>query len=79
MMSRGWFYVCYMVFFVGVIYLIGLFLGNVYARYALAYTGTIFIVGMLLGQKSERALDIRKDDPMKIIPQVGKNVQWRKG
>ena len=79
MMSRGWFYVCYMVFFVGVIYLIGVFLGNVYARYALAYTGTIFIAGMLLGQKSGRALDTRQDDPRKITSEVGKNVQWRKG
>lgn len=78
MISRGWFYVSYMIFFVGVIYLIGLFLGNVYARYALAYTGTIFIAGMLLGQKSERTLDTRLDDPRKVTPEVGKNVEWRK-
>ena len=54
MISRGWFYVVYMLFFVGMIYAVDLTLGKLYARYVLAFTGTILMIGMLIGQRSER-------------------------
>ncbi len=54
MFSRNWFYVVYMVFFVGIIYLVEWFLGSLYARYVLAFTGTIFMMGMLFGQRTEK-------------------------
>ncbi len=77
MMSRGWFYVTYMIFLVGLIYLVEYFVGNVYARYVLAYTGAIFIIGMLIGQRSEREW-IHQAEPVGIISQSGKSAQGRK-
>jgi hypothetical protein len=69
-----------MVFLVGLVYMVEMFVGNVYARYVLAYTGTIFIVGMLLGQKSEREWNPQQDgSPGNVTPQVGKTIQGRKG
>lgn len=65
MTSRNWFYVSYMVFLVGLIYLVEMFMGNVYARYVLAYTGTIFIAGVLLGQKSERGWNLQQEGDSK--------------
>ena len=80
MISRNWFYVSYMVFLVGLIYVVEMFMGNVYARYVLAYTGTIFIAGMLLGQKSERGWNLQQESDSKgIAPQMGKSIQGRKG
>jgi hypothetical protein len=79
MISRGWFYVAYMAFFVGVIYLVEWYLGQLYARYVLAYTGTVFIAGMLLGQKSERAWNKQpEDDPRGIYPGAGENREGRR-
>ncbi len=63
MLSRAWIYVAYMVFFVGVIYFVEWWLGQLYARYVLAYTGIVFMAGMLLGQRSERAWEMREDGP----------------
>ncbi len=54
-----------MVFLVGLIYLVEMFMGNVYARYVLAYTGTIFIAGVLLGQKSERGWNLQQEGDSK--------------
>ena len=80
MMSRGWFYVSYMLFLVGLIYLVEWFMGNIYARYVLAYTGTIFIAGMLVGQKSERGWNLQQEsDPNEGAPEMDKSVEGRKG
>jgi hypothetical protein len=80
MISRNWFYVSYMVFLVGLIYVVEMFMGNVYARYVLAYTGTIFIAGVLLGQKSERGWNLQQEgDSKNVAPQVSKSIQGRKG
>jgi hypothetical protein len=75
MFYRGWFYVVYMFFFVGLIYLIEQLLGNLYARYVLAYTGTIFFVGMLLGQRSERAWSTHEDREANTMPEAGIRIQ----
>jgi hypothetical protein len=80
MLSRGWFYVSYMLFLVGLIYVVEWFIGNVYARYVLAYTGTIFIAGMLLGQKSERGWNLEQEThPGVMAPEIAKRVEGRKG
>ncbi len=80
MISRNWFYVSYMVFLVGLIYVVEMFMGNVYARYVLAYTGTIFIAGVLLGQKSERGWSLQQEgDSKNVAPQASKGIQGRKG
>ena len=79
MLSRAWFYVSYMLFLVGLIYLVDWFMGNIYARYVLAYTGTIFIAGMLLGQKSERGWNLQQESgPNEIPPEMVKSVEGRK-
>jgi|GEM_PF-3398625 len=80
MISRNWFYVSYLVFLVGLIYLVEMFMGNVYARYVLAYTGTIFIAGVLRGQKSERGWNLQQEgDSKSVAPQVSKSIQGRRG
>jgi len=80
MISRGWFYVSYMLFLVGLIYLVEWFMGNIYARYVLAYTGTIFIAGMLIGQKSEREWNLHPaSKPHEGVPGMGQSVEGRKG
>jgi hypothetical protein len=69
-----------MVFLVGLIYVVEMFMGNVYARYVLAYTGTIFIAGMLLGQRSERGWSLHEERGSKsIAPRAGQSIQGRKG
>lgn len=68
MITRGWFYVVYMLFFVGVIYVVDLTLGKLYARYVLAFTGTIFMLGMLFGQRSEKKWVEAETSPEPIIP-----------
>ena len=79
MLSRGWFYVSYMIFLVGLIYGVERFIGNIYARYVLAYTGTIFIAGMLVGQKSEWGWNLQQEsNPGEMAPEIAKSVEGRK-
>lgn len=66
MVSRGWFYVVYMLFLVGLIYVVDLFLGKLYARYVLAFTGIIFMLGMLYGQRTEKKWVSAEDHPEQV-------------